>query len=83
MPWFSSRIQKQHGIPVFRGRKRTCSGAGARPRKDRNPFPEPKDAGMRTVALLFKTREWYSLRHTEPDRDREDQLPAEFMPPVV
>jgi len=36
MFWFTSRIQKQRVIPVFRGGTRTCSGAGARPRKDRN-----------------------------------------------
>ena len=55
MSWFSSRIQKQHVIPVFRGGKRTCSGAGARPRKDRNPVPETEDAGLPAVALFFKT----------------------------
>jgi len=56
MSWFSSRIQKQRVIPVFRGGKRTCSGAGARPRKDRNPVPEAVDAGL-AAFVVFSRRE--------------------------
>ena len=56
MSWFSSRIQKQHVIPVFRGRKSTCSGVGARTRKDRNPVPEAVDAGL-AAFVVFSRRE--------------------------
>ena len=41
MSRLSSRIQKQRVIPVFRGGKRMYSGAGARPRKDRNQSLRP------------------------------------------
>ena len=54
MPWFCSKIQKQRVIPVFRGGKRTCSGAGARPRKDRNPVPEAVDAGLDAFVVILE-----------------------------
>ena len=41
MSRLSSRIQKQRVIPVFRGGKRMYSGAGARPREDRNQSLRP------------------------------------------
>ena len=54
MSWFSSRIQKQHVIPVFRGGKRMYSGAGAGPRKDRNPVPEIVDAGLAAFVVFLE-----------------------------
>ncbi len=54
MFWFISSIHKQRVIPVFLGGKRTCSGAGARPRKDRNPVPEAVGEGLPAFALFFK-----------------------------
>jgi len=56
MSRLSSRIQKQRVIPVFRGGKRPCSGAGTRPRKDRNPVPEAVDAGL-AAFVVFSRRE--------------------------
>jgi len=65
MSWFSSRIQKQHVIPVFRGGKRMYSGAGARPRKDRNLVPEAVDAGLAAFVVLFEKGLGYSLQRAE------------------
>ena len=60
-----SRIQKQRVIPVFRGGKRTCSGAGARPRKDRNPVPEAVDAGLDAFVVFFEKGLGYSLQRAQ------------------
>ncbi|OQC05500.1 MAG: hypothetical protein BWX80_02031 [Candidatus Hydrogenedentes bacterium ADurb.Bin101] len=62
MSWFSSRIQKQRVIPVFRGGKRTCSGAGARPRKDRNPVPEAVGEEQPAFIVFFEKGLGYSLQ---------------------
>ena len=65
MPWFSSRIQKQRVILVFRGGKRTCSGAGARLRKDRNPVPEAVDAGLAAFVVFFEKETGSSLQRAQ------------------
>jgi len=60
-----SRIQKQRVIPVFRGGKRMCSGAGARPRIDRNPIPEAVDAGLAAFVVFFEKGTGYSLQRAQ------------------
>ena len=54
MFWFSSRIQKQHVIPVFRGERRMCIEGYARPRKDRNLSSEAVGEEQSTRSLLLR-----------------------------
>ena len=65
MLWFSSRIQKQRVIPVFRGGKRMYSGVGAMPRKDRNPVLEAVDAGLDAFVVFLEKGLGYSLQRAE------------------
>jgi hypothetical protein len=54
MFWFSSRIQKQHVIPVFRGRKRAYIEGCARPRKDRNLSSGAVWEGQSALTLFLR-----------------------------
>ena len=82
---FSSRIQKQRVIPVFRGGKKTCIEACARPRKDRNLSLEAAREEQPVSDVFFKMGNGHSLqrdksgfrsfsRYTVPFFD-EDQRP--------
>jgi len=81
MSWFSSRIQKQHVIPVFRGGKRMYSGAGARPRKDRNPVLEAVDAGLDAFVVFLEKGTGYSLQRAQSGFRYFSRCPVPFFDP--
>ena len=62
---FSSRIQKQRVIPVFRGAKRTCIEGYARPRKDRNLSLEVASEEQPVSDVFFKMGNGHSLQRDE------------------
>ncbi len=77
----SSRIHKQRVIPVFRGGKRTCRGAGARPRKDRNPVPETVVAGLDAFVVFFEKGTGYSLQLAQSGFRYFSRCPVPFFDP--
>ncbi|OQC07180.1 MAG: hypothetical protein BWX80_01186 [Candidatus Hydrogenedentes bacterium ADurb.Bin101] len=81
MSWLSSRIHKQRVIPVFRGGKRTLSGAGAKPRKDRNPVPEAVDAGLAAFVVFFEKGTGYSLQQAQSGFRYFSRCPIPFFDP--
>ena len=62
---FSSRIQKQRVIPVFRGVKRACIEGGARLRKDRNLSLEASREEQPVSDVFFKMGNGHSLQRDE------------------